>query len=248
MTLSPARRTRRFSHETALRPDADRRRLLALAGAAALTALAPRALAQPAPDPGLQAQIDALYTAWERTNYEMSDQLARGNESAAAAARAGALARKYPRRSEPLVLQAMLLLVEADTKRDMRGLNLAKMAKHLLDEAERIDPNAFGDGSIYTLQGSLYAAVPGFPLGFGDKGKARRYLRQALAVNPDGLDPNYFYGDLLYHEGRYAEAEQVLNHALAAPPRPGKEVADRGRKREASDLLVYVRKKAARKG
>ena len=76
------------------------------------------------------------------------------------------------------------------------------------------------DGSAYTSLGSLYYQVPGWPIGFGDDAKARELLQKALALNPEGIDPNYFMGDFLYRKGDYEAARQALARALKAPPRP----------------------------
>jgi tetratricopeptide (TPR) repeat protein len=113
----------------------------------------------------------------------------------------------------------------------------------ILERAEHINPAALGDGSVYTSLGSLYAQVPGFPVGFGDPVKARAYLSKALKVNPSGIDPNFFYGDFLARQGDNAGAVKALEHALAAPPRPGHEVADRGRRAEVSALLAQTKRK-----
>ena len=85
--------------------------------------------------------------------------------------------------------------------------------------------------------------MPGFPIGFGDKAKARAYLLKGLAQNPTGVDSNFFYGDFLWHQGDYAGAERALSKVEAAPARPGRQVADEGRKAEARALLVKVRSK-----
>ncbi len=61
--------------------------------------------------------------------------------------------------------------------------------------------------------------------------------------NPDGLDSLYFRGDHLYRQGRYGEARGALLKALQAPPRPGREVADQGRRAEIQALLAEVGKK-----
>jgi len=95
-------------------------------------------------------------------------------------------------------------------------------------------------GSAYTSLGSLYYQVPGWPIGFGDDKKAQEYLKKALAVNPDGIDANYFYGDYLFRKGEYAEAARWLNKAMQAPPRPGRKVADEGRRREIDELLDKI--------
>lgn len=79
--------------------------------------------------------------------------------------------------------------------------------------------------------------MPGWPVGFGDDEKAEQLLKQALAINPTGIDPNFFYGDFLLDQGRKAEAKSYLEKALSAPPRPGRELADQGRRIEIRDRL-----------
>ena len=64
-------------------------------------------------------------------------------------------------------------------------------------------------------------------------------------MDPDGIDANYFYADFLRDQGDYAAAAAALEKALAAPPRPGREVADRGRREEAQALLTQVRRQLA---
>ncbi|NDO82680.1 hypothetical protein CJP72_18460, partial [Citrobacter sp. NCU1] len=72
---------------------------------------------------------------------------------------------------------------------------------------------------------------------FGDKNKADEMLKKALAINPDGIDPNYFYGDFLLKEKKTDEGKRYLEKALKAPARPGREIADQGRHRDiAKDL------------
>lgn len=190
----------------------------------------------------LDAKVDALARTWDHVNYEVPAS-ARAAQADALANQADAVARQYPNRAEPLIWKAIALSTEAGAKGGMGALALVKDAKATLEKAEKLNPNALGDGSVYTSLGSLYYQVPGFPVGFGDKDKARSYLKKAIAVNPNGLDANYFYGDFLYQQHEYAEAEQVLKRAAAAAPRPGREVADRGRKAEVAALLAKVRAK-----
>jgi tetratricopeptide (TPR) repeat protein len=152
------------------------------------------------------------------------------------------VARTYPGKAEPLVWQAILVSSQAKAEGGLGALSKVKEARDLLLAAEKINPNAL-DGSIYNSLGSLYAKVPGWPIGFGDKKKAREYLEKALAINPYGIDPNYFYADLLVDQGEYAKAAIHLKRALAAPPRPGREDADAGRRKEINQLLNALQQK-----
>jgi len=177
-------------------------------------------------------------------NFEIRDKPTQAAAAAKLAAQADALAHQFPARAEPLVWEAIALSTEAGAKGGLGGLALAKEAKALLERAEHLNPAALGDGSVYTSLGSLYAQVPGFPVGFGDPAKARAYLLKGIAANPNGLDSNYFSADYLVRQGQYAGAIKALEKALAAPARPGREIADRGRRAEVQALLGRARQKA----
>jgi len=205
--------------------------------------LATSLLAGAAHADALDARIDGLARSWAHVNYEITDKAAQASGAAQVASEADALARQNPGRAEPLVWEAIAKATEAGAKGGLGGLALAKDSKALLEKAEKINPGALGDGSVYTSLGSLYAQVPGFPIGFGDAGKARNYLQKALAANPNGVDPNFFYGDFLFRQGDYGGASKALQKALAAPPRPGHDVADKGRKAQAQALLAQAQAK-----
>ena len=119
------------------------------------------------------------------------------------------------------------------------ALGHVKEARKQLEKALVLDPSAL-EGSAFTSLGALYYQVPSWPLAFGDKEEAERLLRHALEVNPHGIDSNYFMGDYLLREKRYDEASQHLNHALEAVPRPGRELADQGRREEIRQLLAQI--------
>ncbi|MFV3076510.1 tetratricopeptide repeat protein [Niveispirillum fermenti] len=197
-------------------------------------------------DSVMDARIADLQTGWAHAKYEVKGEEAQQRAMEALAVTARSLTTTYPGKAEPLVWEAIILSTEAGLKGGMGALSLVKEARAKLEAAEQIDPAAL-DGSVSTSLGSLYYQVPGFPIGFGNDKKARIYLEKALAQNPDGLDPNYFYGDFLFRQGEYAKARDVLTHALAATPRPGREIADAGRREEVSSVLVQVEAKLARR-
>lgn len=152
---------------------------------------------------------------------------------------AGAVARN-PGRAEPLVWQAIIESSHAKFAGGLNALDLIKQARQHLLDAEKLDATAL-DGSVYTSLGSLYAKAPGWPLSFGDKKKARVYLERALVQNPDGIDPNFFYGELLIASGETQRGRESLERALRAPPRPGREDADAGRRAEIEAALAEIR-------
>jgi tetratricopeptide (TPR) repeat protein len=176
---------------------------------------------------------------WERIKYRVGPK---EQESAyeTLAKESGRVMSQYPDRAEPAIWHGIIEASLAGAKGGLGGLALAKSARKSLEQALAIDPKAL-DGSAYTSLGSLFYQVPGWPIGFGDDKKALELLQKGLALNPNGIDPNYFYGDYLFRNGHYTEAEQVLKKALQAPPREGRQLADEGRRKEVTELLEKVR-------
>ena len=148
-----------------------------------------------------------------------------------------------PKMPEALIWEGIVLSSQAGAKGGLGALSLAKEARQRLDEALKLNDKAL-NGSAYTSLATLYAKVPGWPVGFGDKDRAEEYFRKALAINPDGIDPNFFYGEYLADRGRQAEALSYLEKALKAPPRPGRDLADSGRRQEIQALLAKLKKES----
>ncbi len=211
-----------------------------VAAAVIAAALAAAPAARAAPQDGFPAAVERLAHGWARVNYEVSDPKAEAREAEQLAREARRLAQDHPGRAEPLAWEALLLLCEADARHNLSSLGLARQARDLLEAALKLDAAALGPGSVEANLGALYDQVPGAPLGFGHARKAERHLRKALAESPDGLDANYFQGQFLAHHGDVRGARAALERAMAAPSRRGWEVADRGRKREAAQLLAKV--------
>ncbi|SDL30711.1 TRAP transporter TatT component family protein [Pseudomonas indica] len=191
-------------------------------------------------DSGQQA-LGQLQTRWAEIRYELPEKQREAAFAGLAKEADQALASE-PKAAELLIWRGIILSTWAGAKGGLGALDLVKQARASLEQALAMDPKAL-DGSAYTSLGSLYYQVPGWPIGFGDDEKAEAMLKQALALNPKGIDPNYFYGDYLLRQKRYAEARAALETALQAPDRPGRELADKGRREEARALLAEVRKK-----
>jgi len=186
----------------------------------------------------LNGQILAIQHEWAHINYQLPEDK---KEAAFTALekKADALASANPKRAEPKIWQAIVLSTHAGVHGGLGALSMVKKARDLLEAAEAINPNAMG-GSIYTSLGSLYYQVPGWPLGFGDDDKAKELLQKALQLNPNGIDPNYFYGDFLYRDGQKKAALAALNKALQSPSRPNRPVADDGRRKEIQALIEKI--------
>ena len=190
---------------------------------------------------GLDTDLLQLQKQWAQANYATpEDEQEQAFEELVTRARA--LTEQYPDNAEPMVWLAIVLSTDAGVTGGLGALGKVKEARRLLDTALQIDATVL-DGSAYTSLGSLYYQVPGWPIGFGDDEKAESNLKQALAINPDGIDPNYFYGDFMLEQGNYTEAVRYLEKADAAPPRPDRPLANLGRKREISTKLAQARSK-----
>lgn len=190
---------------------------------------------------GMEEDVAHVRQEWERVKYNVAPQQQAAEFEKLATISQGVMA-QYPKRAEPAIWHGIVEASYAGAKGGIGALSLAKSARKSFEHALEIDPAAL-DGSAYTSLGSLYYQVPGWPIGFGDRAKAQELLKQGLALNPHGIDPNYFYGDFLFRSGDYQGAERVLLKALQAPPRPGRAVADEGRRGEVNSLLDKVREK-----
>lgn len=187
-------------------------------------------------------EVAALQREWDVVKYK-TPAAEHAAKFEALAQRAAQVVAAYPDRAEPLVWQGIIVSSLAGARGGLGALSLAKQAKSQYEAALKIAPEAL-NGSAYNSLGVLYYKVPGWPIGFGDKAKARELLQKALAVNPDGIDPNFFYGEYLLETGQPAEATAYLERALKAPPRAGREIADAGRREEARVLLEQAKRKA----
>ncbi|MEJ2455996.1 MAG: hypothetical protein P8103_17840 [Candidatus Thiodiazotropha sp.] len=187
---------------------------------------------------GMSPELLELSESWAKIKYQMPEDQ-RVDALQALNEKAEALVQANPGSAEPLVWQAIIISTTAGEKGGLGALSLVKQAKKLLERAEALDPEVL-DGSVYTSLGSLYYQVPGWPIGFGDDDKAEAYLKKALALNPDGIDPNYFYGDYLLQERDYKEAAAAFKRALAAPARENRPIADAGRRAEIEAALSKV--------
>ncbi|MGA0611118.1 hypothetical protein [Caldimonas sp. KR1-144] len=187
--------------------------------------------------------VSELQRSWEVIRYQTPSR-EREKRYEQLAARAHQLSQSLPGRSEPMVWEAIIVSSWAGEAGGFGALAKAKQAKALYESAIAIDPRAL-DGSAYNSLGVLYYKVPGWPIGFGDKAKAEANLKKALEINPNGIDPNFFYGEFLVEQKRAAEALPYLEKALAAPSRPDRQIADAGRREEARELLEKARTAAA---
>ena len=188
-----------------------------------------------------QQRLNGIQQSWAHIQYELPE----GQRTAAfekLAAQASSFTQERQTVAEAWIWSGIVTSSWAGAQGGLGALSKVKEAKADLEKALAIDPKAL-QGSAYTSLGALYDRVPGWPIGFGDSDKAEQLLELALRMNPSGIDSLYFWGDHLYRQKRYAEARQALQKALQAAPRPGRETADAGRRKDIEALLADVTKK-----
>jgi tetratricopeptide (TPR) repeat protein len=187
------------------------------------------------------ADIAHLQTRWAEVKYQLPEA-EREKAFAALAAEAETLRRAHADRAPYLVWEGIIRATYAGAKGGLGALGEVKKARVLFEKSIELDASAMA-GSAYTSLGSLYYQVPGWPLAFGDDKKAAELLRKGLALDPEGIDANFFYADYLLDQERYDEALAAFEKARLAPPRPGRESADAGRRAEIDAKIEETRRK-----
>ena len=135
------------------------------------------------------------------------------------------LTKAHPEQAELYFWQAVLLATMAEHQNGINALIAINDARHLLLKAISIDPNTMA-GSAYVTLGTLYYLSPGWPIAFGDKTIAEKYLKKGLKINPQGIDANYFYGDFLLKQNKFEKAAKYFRLALKSPARKEQSYAD----------------------
>ncbi len=188
---------------------------------------------------GMPEDVKFINDNWARISYQMNgsshqtaalDQLARQADQVVA---------RYPGQADPLLWQGIVVSEQANRANFFHKLGLATRARDILARAYALNPRAGNGGAAMSL-GVLYYKVPGSPIGFGDSARARQLLQQALALDPNGLDANYFWGDYLYDQGDKVGSKAALLKALRAAHDPSRTVWDAGRRREVQALLAKI--------
>jgi tetratricopeptide (TPR) repeat protein len=181
-------------------------------------------------------EVAGLQKGWAEARYQLPEaQREAAYEVLSQSAQK--LVTEQPENAEAFIWQGIILSTYAGEASGLSALKLVKQAREALEKAINLDASAMS-GSAYTSLGALYYQVPGWPVSFGSDKKARKNLLKGLKLNPKGIDSNFFYADFLISEKEYADAGKSLEMALNAAPRPGREIADAGRRGEIQDQLV----------
>ena len=199
-------------------------------------------LAAPAAATPLDDGVGQLEAHWAQANYTIAGKAAQAAAFDQVVTEAEALAARYPASAEPLVWKAVAETAKAGVIGGLAGFKLVKIARTTLEAAEKIDPNA-ANGLGLSQLGTIYYQVPGFPIAFGDRVKAGRYIKRALQVAPDSIAVNLAYADYLATGKEPFRALDILRSLLRLKPRHSQVLADNGRRGEALALLALVQSK-----
>lgn len=191
------------------------------------------------------SEFSQLQTRWAQINYQLEGR-AQLDAFEQLVNDADVMTSSNLEAAELWIWSGIIKSTYAGAKGGLGALGLAKAAKTDLEQAMEIDAEALA-GSAYTSLGTLYANVPGWPLGFGNDRTAEELLLKAIAVNPQGIDSNYFYGTFLIDQKRFGEAREYLLKAQQAPPRPDRPLADSGRQQEIASALLELAGKTENK-
>jgi hypothetical protein len=203
----------------------------------ASVALAAAMAAQASADPELDSDVLAIARRWDIVRYTMSEDRDQFAALAPLAAEAAGLMQAHPLDPAPLTWRAIISASQADTAEGLDGLSYASAAKHLLEQAMAMHPDHQTTCLIDTTLGELYALAPGFPLSFGDRAKAWRYLTLGVQCDPTGAEANLYFGEFALERGRRDQGLDALSRVLRAPPRPQRDVGDAGVRAEALEQL-----------
>jgi tetratricopeptide (TPR) repeat protein len=202
-------------------------------------------VAQASDDLSADADVQQLRTKWAHIKYQVKDPNEQLKDIDTLAKQAAEVVKRYPDKVEPLLWQGIITSEEAAMAGVFDQLHYVTEARGIFEKAEALTPGKVNPAVEMSL-GVIYYRVPGFPIAFGDDGKARQYLETALSMDPNGLDANYFYGDFLIEQGEYQKAKVVLTHAMAAPADPNRPVWDAGRRADVQALIAKIDKRFAR--
>ncbi len=183
-------------------------------------------------------EVEQIQAQWAEINYRLPENQ-RADAMLELVGECDQLLGIEPVTAEALTWCGIVKSTQAGLSGPFSAMKFAKSARADLERAIELDPKVLS-GSAYTSLGTLYYKVPGWPIGFGDKDRARELLGKGLAIDESGIDANYFYGEFLYEEGETDKAKEHLQRAANAPARPGREVADAGRHKEVAELLARI--------
>ncbi len=186
----------------------------------------------------INTAITQLQLEWSQIKYN-TDKKEQEAALEALAKKAVRIRQSQANNADAYLWEGIILSTYAGAIGTLRALDAVNQSREALEQSLKLDPLA-SNGAANTYLGTLYFLVPEWPIAFGDIDLAKKYLDKAIEHNPDDIDANYFYGDFLRKQRKYQQAEAAYLKALAAPARPGRDLADAGRRKETKERLAEI--------
>jgi tetratricopeptide (TPR) repeat protein len=179
--------------------------------------------------------VKQLQQEWARIKYTL-DKKQHENALEKLSLKAALLRESQSDNADAHLWEGIILSTYAGAIGTLRALSTVNRSRDALEKSLEIDLHA-STGAANTYLGTLYLLVPEWPIAFGDLELAKEYLDKAIKLNPDDIDVNYYFGELFKKQRKYKHAEAAYKKAILAPARPGRDVADEGRRGEAKEHL-----------
>lgn len=170
-------------------------------------------------------QLLALKDKWQIAFYTLDNKKEKIKALRQLEKQASEIVARYPEETEPKLWWGIILSSEASLIRNISVLKKAEQSRDLFLEVINTNPEIMG-GAAYTMLGTLYHQLPGWPFAYGDDKKAEQYFIKALKVNPDNMNSNFQYASFLADNKRYKDALVYITQAERSKARKGYELAD----------------------
>jgi tetratricopeptide (TPR) repeat protein len=187
----------------------------------------------------LTLAVQAIESEWASIYYTLPKNR-QGEAYDALLKKTTRLSDQFPIAADPIFWQALIIATHAGLQDGFTALKAIHKSRDLLLKAIKINPQT-ANGSAYVTLGALYYMAPKWPIAFGDAEKAEKMLQEALKINPNGIDANYFYGDFLLTNNQPKEAHKYFERAISAPSREEQLFADSKLKDEAKLVLANTK-------
>jgi len=172
----------------------------------------------------LASAVQSIESEWARIRYSVAKEQ-QEMEFSHLLATVETFQVEHPKQAELIIQKAIVVATNAENVAPLDALDAIHEARDLLLQAIKLNPNAL-QGAAYVTLGTLYYRVPAWPIAYGDDDKAQQLLENALAINANTIDANYFYADFLVAQGKQGQALKHFNRALNVPVRESQILAD----------------------
>ena len=173
------------------------------------------------------SDLEQTIADWEVANFTLEDK-------AQKVAFDALLERAHGLRSNPLATAKDFLwagIIESSYAGEIGGLSAlghAKQAKKDFESALRGGDPEVSAAALASL-GTLHSKVPGWPIGFGNDKKAKKFFEDAEQSGASSLDFYMMYAEYALSKGMKEKALSLLQASEQVMPRPDRQITDAAR-------------------